>query len=632
MAVLSIRAKKTELGDDARPHEPAAARRWTQLGLRTREILVVMLLTFLVVTTTTLVHLSHVTRLTLEETLRHADLLARQIYGLSARAIARADARDPARALSDDSELRSFLNSVIEYSPQVLYLAITDPSGRVILHTDRGKEGKLLPERPQWNTLVSYNPVRRAYALYAGEEIYEAALSVSLDRQPFAVIKVGIPLTLVKSQLYDSLAQSAILGGLALLAAWAVALGLSSLTLKPIRRLAQEMERLRRGEFDAARDLNPTDDFAKLALQLRLLGQQIHADRAEMLAQSSRYQHMADHLLDGLLFVDAERRLQFANRTAGFILGRRLAEARGTLLKDLLEPDHPVRQLVEQAFDEAASVQTASVKIPTEGDAATECMVSVFPVPGASRKGEGALVLMKDLKSLTVSTRTLGSLIKYSAQVAAVGKASAEVTHEVKNPLNAMAIHLRLLKDQLRGAPESVFKSLDVIQKQIGRLDSVVQSFAQSLRPETTLKPVDLGLLFKEICSLLEAEWRERGVTFELRLDADVPPVAGDEDSLRTAFMNIVLNACQAMPDGGRVTIAVDRRDALVAVTVSDTGTGIKPEDMSQMFRMSFTTKAHGSGIGLPLVRRVVEMHDGDIEVSSRVGHGTTVVIRFATG
>jgi PAS domain S-box-containing protein len=634
MAVLKVGPKATErlARGPAQPvTEGEPVRPWRGLGLRAREVLAVSLLTFLVVATTTLLNISYLTGRTLEETYRHGELLTRQIYGLSASTLLRGPEVDPARALAEDRELRDFLNLAVQYSPQVLYIAITDPSGRAILHTNPQRQGQALPARPAWKVLLSHNAFRRIRALYAGDQIYEIVLPLSLDRQPFGAIRLGIPLSLVKGELHEALVQSTLFGGVALIGALVVAFGLSSLTLKPIRNLARDMERLRRGELDFGSSENATDEFGEIALQLQRLGQEIRADRTQVKAQHARYQHVVDHLEDGLVFLDVDQRVQFANRGAGLILGASVAGANGIALNEALGPAHPVLRLVQQALGESANLQSVSVKIPTEGGGTIDCMVSVFPVEASDHVREGVLVLMKDLRALTVSARTLRSLIRYSAQVAELGKATSEVTHEVKNPLNAMAIHLRLLKDRLGEVPDPVKQSLDVIQKQIGRLDSVVQNFMHSIRPQNLeLGAVDVAAIVKETCSLLEAEWRDKGVSFVTRAAADLPNVQGNDDALRTAFMNIILNACQAMPTGGVVAVTVERpQEDVLAVAISDTGTGIKPEDMDQIFRMSFTTKAEGSGIGLTLVRRIVEMHDGDIEVSSRVGQGTTIVVRL---
>jgi signal transduction histidine kinase len=174
-----------------------------------------------------------------------------------------------------------------------------------------------------------------------------------------------------------------------------------------------------------------------------------------------------------------------------------------------------------------------------------------------------------------------------------------------------------------------VTHSLEVIRHEIGRLDAVVERFTSTIRPQDlALKPVDLDALLRDAVSLLEAEWRDRGVSFVLALDPGMPVVLGDEHLLRTALMNILVNACQAMPGGGCVTIASRQTgEEAVTVSVSDTGTGISDADMGKLFAGRFTTKSDGSGIGLTLVRRVIELHGGGIEILSRVGHGTSVVV-----
>jgi PAS domain S-box-containing protein len=633
MPVLDIGAKRVDVNGRLAGAAVAARRRsriWPALGLRAREILVVTLLTLLVVATATLLNLSYLTRRTLEEIDRQAQLLTRQIYGFSARAISRAPGQEPAGALAGDQELRDFLNLAVQYSPHALYIAITDTAGRAIVDTNTRDRGARLPNRPHWATLLSYNAIRRGWVLTGREDrIYEIVLPLTLDRAPFGAIRIGIALSLVKGELREPIAQSVLFGGVALVGALAVALGLSTLTLRPIRRIARDVQRLERGEFDIAAAEGPDDEFGQIAAQLQRLGRELHADRIQAQTQNARYRDIVDHLEDGLLFVDGAQRLQFANRAAALILGGSVTAAQDRALTDVLGAAHPIPRLIQHALGESASVQSVSVKIPSDGGS-TDCMVSVFPVRAGGQDLEGALVLMKDLRALTVSARTLRSLIRYSAQVTALGKATSEVTHDVKNPLNAMTIHLRLLKDRLRDAPDSVRQSVDVIQKQITRLDSVVQNFMNAIRPQAlALEPVDLGAVMQEICSLLEAEWRDKGVSFVVRIAPDIPRVQGNADALHTAFMNIVLNACQAMPAGGVVSVTVDASDDSLLAIIQDTGSGIKPEDMDQIFRMSFTTKPGGSGIGLAVVRRIVEMHDGDIEVSSRVGQGTTIAVRL---
>jgi len=205
------------------------------------------------------------------------------------------------------------------------------------------------------------------------------------------------------------------------------------------------------------------------------------------------------------------------------------------------------------------------------------------------------------------------------------------VAHEVKNPLNAMMIHLEVLKERLDEATPEVQESLEVIGSEIRRLDRVVQGFLRFMRPqELVIKPVDLNSLLQSLGALLEAEWQTQGIRLAYDLDAALPPVGADEELLRQAFLNILQNAGQAMTRSGTITIktARDGRESARAEIV-DEGEGIAPEDLERIFKLYYTTKPDGSGIGLSVVYRIVQVHDGMIDVQSELGRGTTVAVRL---
>ena len=138
--------------------------------------------------------------------------------------------------------------------------------------------------------------------------------------------------------------------------------------------------------------------------------------------------------------------------------------------------------------------------------------------------------------------------------------------------------------------------------------------------------------LLQEVTKLAEAEWAHAGISLVLRLDHEAPTIHGDVELLRQAFLNLVLNACQAMPDGGTVTLSTQHiAQGTVRAQVTDQGVGIPSEELDEIFRLYYTTKPEGSGIGLSLVYRIVQMHGGSIEVESKVGKGTTMTVTFPT-
>ncbi len=223
-------------------------------------------------------------------------------------------------------------------------------------------------------------------------------------------------------------------------------------------------------------------------------------------------------------------------------------------------------------------------------------------------------------------------LADLTRRVASLGRLTAGVAHEVKNPLNAMTIHLELLKQKLASPePRSAARHAEVIGTEIRRLDDVVQGFLKFVRPEdVTLAPVKVRSLVTSVCDAIAPEAEHTGVTCENACQDAVLAVEGDEPLLRQALLNLAQNAVQAMPKGGRLRIACGTsRDGRVEVRVSDTGDGIAPENLARIFDLYFTTKKRGSGIGLSLVFRTVQLHNGDIDVESTVGTGTTFVIKL---
>jgi signal transduction histidine kinase len=257
----------------------------------------------------------------------------------------------------------------------------------------------------------------------------------------------------------------------------------------------------------------------------------------------------------------------------------------------------------------------------------------------------------------------LRSTLAYSRKLVALGRLMAGIAHEVKNPLNAMMIHLELLRTKIRKAMETesaplpvaaggtlglvpvrsgadaslsapvrgVLDHVEIIEQEIRRLDEVVQGVLKFTRPEELrLEPVRVSVLLEEIRSVVEPEAQKSRIRIALDCGAGVPAVNGDAMMLRQAFLNLAINACQAMPNGGTLRMScAPASNGRVDVTVEDSGVGIPPENLSRIFDLYFTTKNKGTGIGLSMVYRIVQMHDGEVEVQSTPGRGTTFRVRL---
>jgi signal transduction histidine kinase len=238
------------------------------------------------------------------------------------------------------------------------------------------------------------------------------------------------------------------------------------------------------------------------------------------------------------------------------------------------------------------------------------------------------------------------STLNYSRKAAALGRLLAGVAHEVKNPLNAMTIHLELLKQKVSALKEPIVipapgggpgktvdlsKHVNIIASEIKRLDEVVAGFLKFARPEELkLQPMRLNHVIHDVVMTITPEAHRRNVVIRDECLPATPPINADQGMLMQAVLNLAINALQAMPDGGTLRLGCRAASrGRVELFVEDTGTGIAPENLPRIFDLYFTTKEKGSGIGLSMVFRIVQLHDGEVEVQSTPGRGTRFGLLF---
>jgi signal transduction histidine kinase len=301
-------------------------------------------------------------------------------------------------------------------------------------------------------------------------------------------------------------------------------------------------------------------------------------------------------------------------------------------VRDLFSPEHPYRKAVEEAMATQQSRGPVSAYLPSLATdkvdenglpAPRERLILTHVIAGLDHRPAAVMLVARNLDYMT----QVRSSFSYSQKLAALSRLSAGVAHEVKNPLNATVIHLELLKQQLSSSDLPLaMEHLSIITSQIRRLDEVVQGFLRFIRPEDLkLQPVSVASMVDAIMPVVVAEARKYGVDVNVAVPDNLPIVSVDTSVLQQALMNLALNACQAMPQGGRLRISASAvRGRRVEILCEDNGVGIAPEHLSRIFDLYFTTKEGGSGIGLSLVYRAIQLVDGEIEVQSTPGRGTT--------
>lgn len=213
-------------------------------------------------------------------------------------------------------------------------------------------------------------------------------------------------------------------------------------------------------------------------------------------------------------------------------------------------------------------------------------------------------------------------------RIAALGRAAAQVAHEVKNPLSGLLLYALHLKSTATNFSENENSLLDKIVNTINHLNSRVEQILGFARPVSlTRRAGDLNQIVIDILELLRPQLKANKVEVSLSLSQQGAPAMLDEASLRGALMNVMLNAVEAMPGGGVLSISVEQTDETLRLEIADTGSGIDEEHAKKIFEPFYTTKEQGLGLGMPYAKKIIDQHRGTVSLSSRLGKGTTITI-----
>ena len=601
------------------------------LGIKAKQIIGVSLIVGLAVIALGLLHVTFVARVLLQESRSRAELLADTIFQ-RAKDIVPGQA-DPWAAIRADGGLRAILESSA-FARNVTYAAICDVNGVAEAAWDPSREGKPLAPAGDLDALIRMGGVQQLLSIYAsGGETLEVRQPLLLGGAKFGTIRIGVSTLLIREEFSRELWLVAVTGLIALLVAVIVSASFARLILRPIHVIRSGLTRLGRGELGVRLDLPQQDEFGELGSFFNVVSAQLSADRSQPTGQTDSLRPSVDRLEDEVAIFSPAGELLFANPA---MLTTLPPEPLGRSMNGLFDDGHPYRDLVQGIAAGSQSGGPVPAPAPAAGGdrggpgGRDERVAMAYAIKGRDQQLIGVMLVARDVAAQT----RVQSMLNYSRKLVALGRLSAGVAHEVKNPLNAMTIHLELLEQKLLNAGHDggepdlapVLEHVHVIGGEVQRLDQVMQGFIKFTRPEDLkLQAIAVSSLVDGVVRVIGPECETASVAVETSGLDKVPDISGDPAMLQQALLNLALNACQAMPGGGTLRIsAAAVRGGRVEILVEDTGIGIKPEHLGRIFDLYFTTRTRGSGIGLSMVYRTVQLHDGEIEVQSTEGRGTT--------
>ncbi len=612
------------------------------MRLKTKLVVAITGLVFLVATIVSGLYLGQLLQQNIEQSYQSTHIVALQLQFATRTALetglrnSTVNVNDPvalraavANSLRKDVGLNALINSVIDYSPTVLDIAIADRDGRgLVTAPDAALEDKPLPVRPEYVTLRNQSAFQTLKIVFGKPKVYNLTLGLERDNQPFVTVRIGIRTTFLENAFHPWLIDALTYVGTAILISLIAAAFVANLALQPLEQISSRLDALSHAEVETAGELESgrsSDAVVQVSHKIERLGRRMRNVEEVFSALKENLDQILSNLQDGIMLFTRDSRAVLVSRSVERFLEVSRDQLLGAEVHDIFDRNTVLGRTVRQAFDAGMSI--VQEEIVTEAGRRVELSLDFIhddhdraPDQGRSL---GALLTLHDVESVS----EIESELEVSRRMAAIGRLTSGVGHEVKNPINAIVVHLELLRSKI-GAEPSAARHLEIIQSEIHRLDRVVQTLVDFSRPvELQLKDQDMRSIVSSVLMLASAGLETYNVTMVSELPDHPVMVKVDADLLKQALLNVVLNGAQAMPDGGELSVRLTEDGRMAILKVQDRGEGIPEDIRPRIFDLYFTTKRDGSGIGLAMTYRILQLHHGQLDVESKTGEGSTFTL-----
>jgi signal transduction histidine kinase len=598
-------------------------------------------LTFALVLLLSVLFVNELMRQRIEQTVKANDMLAHQVYLMTRRAVETglrasppADRSDEALhtavtdALRRDQPLADVMNTIVRYSETVQDVSVTDAHGMTLVSTDPDAVNQPAIFRFGLKSLQGGGIARQVRVVFGKPRVLDTSQALDRNGMPFLVAHVGVRSTFLKNSYEPWLRDALLFGLLAALAAMLSAGVLANVALRPLEAISARLDTLTRAGGELGSDSSArllagepgTDTVVRVTKTLDRLGEQMRTQEAGYTALQANLNQMLDTLRDGVMLFTADRRAVMVSDAVAYFLATPVSEGHeemvGKRLEEIFAPESALGAAVLEAFADGGQVSGQSVTL----EDGRQVQISLDRIDDGLGGGGnmGTLLTLRDMESAA----QLGQELEVARRLAAIGKLTSGVGHEVKNPINAMVVHLELLRGKLVPGGKEAFggaqRHVDILAGEMQRLDRVVQTLADFSRPmELHLREQDLRQIVEVVIELTAAEMEEQGVQVTVDAPHEAMMVRADAELMQQAMLNLLLNGMQAMPAGGSMQVRMRREHQFAVVEVVDEGEGIPVDLLPRIFELYFTTKPKGSGIGLAMTYRILQLHGGAMEVRS---------------
>jgi signal transduction histidine kinase len=534
------------------------------------------------------------------------------------------------RALVDYVQTDVYLNNLLQSQTSdwsfIYDVMIVDTNGKALLHTNASKVDKIIPPRPDFQRIVGARFRQQIRILLSEPSVYDVSFPLYLSTggkeaqandEPFGTIRIGVQTAFLKKEIYGRLLKSLYFSVTSIFVSLLLAAGISNLALGPLKQISRNLDSFSAGAAEGGEsDRSEHDEYGLVSLKIANLGRQIRDSKEIFSALKDNVDQLMSKLQDGLMLFSRDSRVVLVSAPVEAFLGRPRSVLLGRTVQEVFDRNSLLGTALLDAFERRRPLSQREF-VATDGK---RVRVSLDFVQEKNSQ-IGALLIMRD----TESVQRIGDEIELSRRLSASGRLTRGVAHEVKNPINAIVLHLQLLQNKLSQQEPDTRRHVDIIDSEIRRLDRVVQTLVDFTRPrDLHLEEVDMRDLLDDVAQLAAPDTEQHGVTVQRQRAAEPLLVKVDLDLMKQALLNVIINGFQAMPRGGTLTIAARREGSVVIVEIRDQGMGIPRDLHDKIFELYFTTRKDGSGIGLAQTYQILQWHYGTVDFESIEGQGTT--------
>ncbi|HEV2397502.1 MAG TPA: ATP-binding protein [Candidatus Sulfotelmatobacter sp.] len=584
-------------------------------------VLVITLMVTAMVTAFSYLYISQILRLRIANAYETATSLTHQLAYAAGNAVpdfgsTKIDTSDPVavkRALTEYVQTDIDLSNLLQSDPgdwRFIYdVAIVDTNGKALLHTNQSLVGRVIQPRPDFNEVIHARFRDQIRLVFSPATVYDVSYPLDLNGAPFGTIRIGVQTIFLRSEVQSRLMKALYISIALIFVSLFLAAGISNLALGPLKEINRNLDSVSAGEADLENSESEHDEYGLVSLKIANLGRQIRDSKEIFSALKDNVDQLMAKLQDGLMLFARDSRVVLVSAPVEAFLGRPRAELLGRTVQEIFDRNSLLGAALLDAFERKRPISQREFDVA--GDKRVQ--VSVDFVQEKSSQ-IGALLVMRD----TEPVRRIGDEIEMSRRLSASGRLTRGVAHEVKNPINAIVLHLQLLQNKLASQEPDTLRHMDIIDSEIRRLDRVVQTLVDFTRPrDLHLEETDFRRVLEDVALLASPDAEQHGVRIDMHMAKQGLPVRVDVDLMKQAILNVVLNGVQAMPQGGVLTVSARRQENVILADVQDQGSGIPKEMHDKVFELYFTTKKEGSGIGLAQTYQILQWHYGSVDFES---------------